>query len=169
MEGDEESVGGLVLSEIGQCWAQKYSLDFSWNNTNKAWEDFIYGLFCVPCLRLFLQRPYDADMSALVILGRSCQRLLVDVEDHFRNVYSRQVGIRAPNTRFLVTWQVWQLTIARHPISFLPALFDNVVLFVRFYCFFKDVFESGILWVGKLSELGKILHAVRDVEVLSLQ
>lgn len=86
--------------------------------------------------KLYDRTDYNADLSAIVTLQRTCATLMDAVDQHFRHVYMRQPAgeLAALNPFFLVAWQ--------------------------------NVFEAVTSVIQDLSDLGMALHAVRNIEAL---
>ena len=64
------------------------------------------------CIRLFHQKSHgdsdqDTNLSEIVSISRSCDRLLVSVEEYFRTEYPKQEGFNDhTDPLFIVTWLV---------------------------------------------------------------
>ena len=52
------------------------------------------------------EKALDADVAPLVHLGPSCEKLLLAVEDHWREKHLTQPEVESTNPLFVVTWQV---------------------------------------------------------------
>ena len=62
-------------------------------------------------LRLFKKNSFesksDINLSEIVSISRTCDRMLVSIEEYFRSEYSKQEGFKEhSDPHFIVTWLV---------------------------------------------------------------